>query len=71
MMTMFSPLGIESDFNVIVIYSNFYLQSFYFIADFYKGIDIVVKIQTFFLRFFSVKKQIRKVNKMSFRSSKR
>ena len=58
MMTKFSPLGIELHFNVIVIYSNFYLQSFYFIADFYKGIDIAVEIQTFFLRlyiFFSEK----------------
>ena len=58
MMVKFSPLGIELHFNVIAIYSNFYLQSFYFIADFYKSIDIAVKIQTIFLRlyvFFSEK----------------
>ena len=47
-----SPLGIELHFNLTAIYSNFYLKSFYFIADFYKGIDTAVKIQTFFLRLY-------------------
>ena len=58
MMIKFSPLRIELHFNVIAIYSNLYLQSFYFIADFYNSIDIAVEIQTFFLRLciFSVKK---------------
>ena len=58
MMIKFSPLGIGLHFNVIAICSKFFLQSFYFIPDFYKGIDIAVKIQTFFLRlyiFFSEK----------------
>ena len=52
MMIKFTLLGIELHFNVIAIYLNFYLQSFYFNAHFYKGIDIAVKIQTFFLRLY-------------------
>ena len=58
MMIKFSPLGTELHFNVTAIYFNFYWQSFYFTADFNKGIDIAVKIQTFFLKlyiFFSAK----------------
>ena len=52
MMIKFSPLGIWLHFNVIAIYWNFYLKSFCFISDFYKGIDIAVEDQTYFLKLY-------------------